>query len=224
MGPITTVISDFGGVLSMPLWDAFKAINERHGLEPGVLGAAMAAMQERDGLHPLHEMECGRMPEQVFVAALGEQVSADLGRHVDLMQFSAHFFEALPPNPPMLDEMAALRDAGYRMGLLTNNVREWEPLWRAMFPVDELFEVVVDSAFVGTRKPGPEIYEITCERLGVQPGECVFVDDFHNNCEAAEALGMAAVWFQDNDQAIADLRALIADRGAPPYPARVQTG
>ena len=63
------------------------------------------------------------------------------------------------------------------MALLTNNVREWEPLWRSMLPVDEIFELVVDSAFVGCRKPDPEIYEITLERLGLAAGSCLFVDD-----------------------------------------------
>ena len=224
MAPITTVVCDFGGVLSGPLWDAFKAINERHGLEPGVIGTAMAAIGEREGANPLYELECGRMTEQRFVTELGRQISADLGRDVDLLKFSTHFFDALPPNPPMLDEMAACSAAGYRMGLLTNNVREWEPRWRAMFPVDEIFSVVVDSAYVGTRKPDPVIYEITCERLGVIPAECVFVDDFHNNCETARALGMTAVCFQSNDQAIADLREVLAERGAPPLPARAQSG
>ena len=51
--------------------------------------------------------------------------------------------------------------------MLTNNVREWEPLWRAKLPIDEIFEVVVDSAFVGMRKPEPEIYALTLERLGL---------------------------------------------------------
>ena len=55
--------------------------------------------------------------------------------------------------------------ADHRMALLTNNVREWEPLWRTMLPVDEIFELVVDSAFVGMRKPEAEIYELTLERL-----------------------------------------------------------
>jgi putative hydrolase of the HAD superfamily len=84
-----------------------------------------------------------------------------------------------------------------------------------MLPVDEIFEVVVDSAFVGMRKPDPAIYELTCERLGVAPAECVFIDDFAHNCEAAEALGMSAVWFRDNEQAIGELRALLSERGVP---------
>jgi putative hydrolase of the HAD superfamily len=66
------------------------------------------------------------------------------------------------------------------------------------------------------RKPDPRIYELTCERLGVTPHECVFVDDFANNCEAAAALGMTVVWFQETDDAIAELRRVLAERGAPP--------
>ena len=91
----------------------------------------------------------------------------------------------------MIDLMAQLRDEGYRMALLTNNVREWEPLWRAKLPVDEIFETVVDSAFVGMRKPDPEIYLLTVERLdGISADECLFVDDTEVNCDAARELGM----------------------------------
>ena len=77
------------------------------------------------------------------------------------------------------------------MALLTNNVREWEPLWRSMLPVDEIFELIVDSGFVGMRKPDAEIYELTLERLGdASPAECLFVDDVEVNIEAARELGL----------------------------------
>ena len=97
------------------------------------------------------------------------------------------------------------------MALLTNNVREWEPLWRAMLPVDEIFELVVDSAFVGIRKPEPEIYELTLERLGggIGAAECLFVDDVEDNIAAARALGMSAVHFRSNEQAIPEIQAAL---------------
>jgi putative hydrolase of the HAD superfamily len=93
-------------------------------------------------------------------------------------------------------------------------VREWEPLWRSKLPeIDELFEVVVDSAFVGLRKPDPTIYELTLERLGdgVRPADCVFVDDLDVNCEAARALGMTAVRFVDSEQAIPEIESALAE-------------
>ena len=106
--------------------------------------------------------------------------------------------------------MASLRAEGYRMALLTNNVREWELRWRALAPIDEIFELVIDSAFVGMRKPDPEIYELTVTGLGVPASECLFIDDIEVNCEAARAAGMSAVVFCDTGQAIADVRALLA--------------
>ena len=88
----------------------------------------------------------------------------------------------------MIELMRELKRGGLRMALLTNNVREWEPLWRSMLPVDEIFELVVDSAFVGMRKPDPPIYELTIERLGgVTAEQCLFVDDVAVNIEAARA-------------------------------------
>ena len=95
------------------------------------------------------------------------------------------------------------------MALLTNNVREWEPRWRAMLPVDEIFSVVVDSGFVGMRKPERGIYELTVERLGVPAAECLFLDDIELNCDAARSLGMTAVVFRDTTQAIADCEAAL---------------
>ncbi|MDX6723252.1 MAG: putative hydrolase of the superfamily [Solirubrobacteraceae bacterium] len=216
MTAITTVISDFGGVLTTPLMPAFAMINEEAGLDSGALGVAMTRVAERDGAHPLHELECGRITEPEFLQRLMAQLREDLGRDVQLHAFSERFFTHLRPNPEMLAFLAELRDRGYRLGLLTNNVREWEPRWRPMLPVDELFQVVVDSAFEGMRKPDPGIYELTCARLGVVPDECLFVDDFRRNCAAAEALGMHAVRFGDTEQAIAEMRAALD--GGPPAP------
>lgn len=214
--PLTTIISDYGGVLTSPLAGAFAEIDARHSLPDAALNAAMVRAGEREGVDLLAELECGRLGEPDFMALLGSQLSADLGRVVDLSAFSEHYFAGLAPNAEMLDALAAVRAEGYRMSLLTNNVREWGPRWRPMVPVDALFDDVVDSADVGLRKPDPAIYVLACERLGVPAHECLFVDDFAHNCEAAEALGMTAIWFQDTGVAVAQLRRLLGERGAPP--------
>ena len=108
-------------------------------------------------------LERGEIAETEFWSRLDRHV----GGEFDLDRLRALFFERLEPNPPMIELVRELRGGGIRAALLTNNVREWEPLWRAKLPeIDELFEVVVDSAFVGVRKPDPEIYSLTLERLG----------------------------------------------------------
>src|SRR5689334_1162314 len=109
----------------------------------------------------------------------------------------------------MIAFMRQLRGRGYKMAICTNNVREWEPLWRAKLPVDEIFDVVVDSAFVGSRKPEPRIYQITLERLGTAPEATLFVDDVDVNCEGARTAGMQAIRFRSTDQAIEDIEAAL---------------
>jgi putative hydrolase of the HAD superfamily len=106
--------------------------------------------------------------------------------------------------------MRELRGRGYRMAICTNNIREWEPRWRAMLPVDEIFDVVVDSAFVGSRKPEPRIYRITLERLDGTPERTLFIDDVELNCEGARALGIEAIRFRSTEQAIEEIEAALA--------------
>ena len=110
----------------------------------------------------------------------------------------------------MIEYMRELRGRGYRMAICTNNIREWEAQWRAMLPVDEIFDVVVDSAFVGSRKPEPRIYEITLERLGASRRGDVFIDDVEVNCDGARQLGITAIRFRSTEQAIEEIEAALA--------------
>ena len=201
------LISDFGGVLTTPLQDGFLAYQDEAGISLEELGTAMARAADEHGDHPLFMLERGEISETEFWARLERHV----GTHFDLDRLRALFFECLQPNTPMIDFVRELRAGGIRAALLTNNVREWQPLWRGKLPeVDELFEVIVDSAFVGLRKPDPAIYRLTCDRLGVAPDRCLFVDDVEVNCTAAADLGMAAVVFRSNEQAIAEMRDVLA--------------
>jgi putative hydrolase of the HAD superfamily len=205
MSKIRAVISDFGGVLTNPLWEAFAGWNAKVGADPGVLGMALQTAAEERGEHPLYELEKGQITEDEFTAIVQEQLPGE----IKLEGFREIYFSHLHPNEPMIELMRDLRGRGYRMAILTNNVREWEPLWRAKLPVDEIFELVVDSAFVGMRKPERAIYELTLERLGdgLQAEECVFVDDVDVNCDMARELGMTAIHYVSAEQAIPEIRA-----------------
>ena len=154
-------------------------------------------------------MERGEITELDFLEQLGRGLEPLLDHEPHLHRFRELFIGGLDPNKQMIDLMAELRDAGLRMAMLTNNVREWEALWRTKLPVDEIFETVVDSAFVGDRKPEARIYELTLERIGMRAEQCVFIDDMLVNIEAARELGFVAVHFEDNEQAIAEIRAAL---------------
>jgi putative hydrolase of the HAD superfamily len=204
---IRALISDFGGVLTTPLSDRFVAYEAEAGVSLEELGKAMHRAGEAYGDNPLFALERGEIAEAEFGRRLAEQLDAGF----DLARLRHHLAQ-IEPNPAMIRYVRELRERGLRTALLTNNVREWESVWRAKLPeLDDLFEVVVDSAFVGMRKPEPRIYELTLERLGgdLRAEECVFVDDLEVNCEAARALGMTAVRFENARQAIAELDAEI---------------
>jgi putative hydrolase of the HAD superfamily len=206
-GAIEAVICDFGGVLTTPLIQSFMAFQDRTGISTELLGKGMqAATEANGGENPLFEMERGEISEVAFLDRLTDSLEPLLGHRPEMHRFKEIYFEALDPNPAMIELMRELKAAGYRMAMLTNNVREWEPLWRSMLPVDEIFETVVDSGFVGCRKPEAEIYALTLERIGLPAESCLFVDDIEVNCKGAERAGIRSIHFQDNDQAISEIR------------------
>jgi len=203
------LVCDFGGVLTTPLQVGFQAYREESGMSLEELGRAMGRAADEHGDHPLFELERGEITEAEFRA----RIEAHLDGSFDLRRLQDFFLARLERNEPMIDFVRELGVRGLRAALLTNNVREWEPLWRGKLPeIDELFEVVVDSAFVGLRKPDPAIYSLTLERLGgVAPERCVFVDDLDVNCETARGLGMATVRFETAEQAIPEIESALAE-------------
>ena len=206
---IEAVVSDFGGVLTSPLLQAFNRVQDDVDVPIEAYGAAMAYSLEHDGEHPLYVLERGEITEAEFLARVGRGLEVVLGRHVELHGFGARLMDALDPNRELFDYYSALRrERGLRFALLTNNVREWESAWRSKLPIDDLFELVVDSAFVGMRKPEPEIYALTLERLGLPGAACAFVDDLEHNVVAAREAGMHGIVYRDTAQAIAELDAL----------------
>jgi putative hydrolase of the HAD superfamily len=206
---IQAIVSDFGGVLTTPLLGSFERVQDEIQIPAEYLGQALRAAAEERGDNPLFELERGELEESEFLELLSANLEPLLGHRPHLHRFREVYFDALDPNEPMIALMRELKASGLKMAMLTNNVREWEPLWRSMMPVDEIFEEVVDSAFVGCRKPEGRIYRLTLERIGIAPEACLFVDDLPVNCEGAEKAGMKAVHFRDNEQAIAEIRAAV---------------
>ncbi|GAA1458020.1 HAD family phosphatase [Nocardiopsis exhalans] len=210
---IDTVITDYGGVLTNPLMETLEYFSKTVGVTPTDLLNAVGAATERHGAEPMALLEVGSITE----ARMVELVSAELpGRERLLPEdstFGEVWFAGRVGNEAFIEYLRGLSMDDYRLALLTNNVVEWEELWRATVPADELFDVVVNSAHEGVRKPAREIYEIVLERLGTKPERCVFVDDLEANLVAAAELGMATVHFRDNDQAAAELTELLEESG-----------
>jgi putative hydrolase of the HAD superfamily len=207
---IEAVISDFGGVMTTPLSESFWKASEEAGVPSDALRKVMGLLAEREPEPPLFALERGQISEGVFLDKLADGLAEVLGRRISLDGYAHRLMAAMQPNEPLLSYYRTLkRDRGIRIAVLTNNVREWQPLWREPLRVDELAELVVDSSFVGMRKPEPGIYELTLERLGLPAGACVFVDDLEINLPPARALGIHTVHFRHTAQAVSEIDALV---------------
>ncbi|GAA3902964.1 HAD-IA family hydrolase [Streptomyces lacrimifluminis] len=207
---VDTIVVDYGGVLTNPLVETFVAFAELAGIDAGDLAQAFMAATERHGETPMAALETGAITERQMVDRILAELPEGAGRILaDGRGFGELWFQGRTPNEQFVSFLRALRRDGYRIALLTNNVREWEPLWRAQLPVDELFDVVVDSHKEGVRKPDPAIYRILLDRLGTTPQRCLFVDDTEENCLAAAEFGIGTVRFADTGSAVSEISALL---------------
>jgi putative hydrolase of the HAD superfamily len=112
-------------------------------------------------------------------------------------------------NAEMADYWRTRRAEGYATAIISNSFVGAREREEAAYRFSELTDLIVYSHEVGIKKPDPAIYELCLERLDLRPQEAVFVDDYAPNCDAARALGMAAVLFEDTAQTIRDLDALL---------------
>jgi putative hydrolase of the HAD superfamily len=207
VSPVEVVVCDYGGVLTNPIAETFAAFQAETGITAEQIGTAMMKVAEQDGDLPMARLERGEISEPEFLRRVHAAGRWEREQSERLMEFSDIWFAGRVPNEPFIAHLRSLRERGYALALLTNNVREWEPRWRATVPADELFELVVNSSHEGTRKPERAIYERLLARLGRPAETCLFVDDVQENCDAAAALGMPVVRFESTEQAIRDIEA-----------------
>jgi putative hydrolase of the HAD superfamily len=240
---ISTVIFDYGGVISSPLFVGIGAFEEAEGFAKGSLlellfgethyigveGRAVAAeaAADPDRLEQegevrdepdWHLLEKGRIDVATYFERMVEKAPDVLGKPLDMDAYG-RFWRSNSPSVHwmVVHKMRDLKAQGLRIAILTNNVKEFGEHWRATFPIDELVEDVVDSSHVGVRKPEREIYELTCTRLGIEPSEAAFLDDNADNVAGARAFGLQTVHFGvDPWAALAELDAILASRGIAP--------
>ena len=201
--PFDAVLFDYSGVLTTSLHLPTEGVS----YDPDALLTEMILALSSSEPHPWHELERG----EITLADYIEQVEAKVpGASVLFEADSAlNVMAALTLRPERLAVAAAVKAQGVRVGLLTNNVLEWEPHWLPGLPAG-LFEVVIDSSQVGMRKPEPEIYQLAIAELGYQePSRVMFIDDFEWNVTGATDIGMQGL----HCPADLDLSEALAARG-----------
>ncbi len=146
-----------------------------------------------------------------FCVAFAEECAA-AGGNVDAADLMREIGRGFEPRPEMTAAIRSIKQQGLKVGALTNN---WAPAQpqadHSPHTLGQLgeFDVVVESAVEGLRKPDPRIYELVCERLGIAPDEAVFLDDLGVNLKPARALGMTTIKVADPATALAELTAVL---------------
>ena len=205
----TTVIFDFGGVVTTSPFDTFNRLEAERGLPRDFIRAINAV--DRDN-NAWAKFERAEISAEQFDAAFAAEAQA---KGVDLR--GADVIKCLSGDvrPRVVAAMDMLKAAGFRLGCITNNVPSGEGpgmahgIGKAAQVADAMtrFEVIIESSKVGVRKPDPRIYEMMCDRLGVMAADCIYLDDLGINCKPAAVLGMHAIKVMGEAQLLADLSA-----------------
>lgn len=205
---IEAVLFDLHGVVTSSPWATLASVGTGAGKTQEEVLAVMLGDYATDDDHPWHRLERGEIGIGEYLPDV-MALAAAAGVELDFNQLRG-FNERITVHEAVIDRVRRLRAEGLRTAIVTNNVREASAGWRALLPVDELFEVVVDSCEVGVRKPNPAIFAIALERLGgIAPDRAVFLDDAPGNVAGARAAGLHAILVEDIDEALAALDELL---------------
>jgi putative hydrolase of the HAD superfamily len=195
------LLVDFGGVLTTNVFDSFRAFCQDEGLDPEAIKRLFR--EDPRALACVRGLERGELTEEQFAEQFGELLGLEPGRRDGLVD---RMFGHIQPDEDMVDALRRARAQGVRTGLISNSMGAGR-YDRSTFP--ELFDGVVISGDEGMHKPEPAIYELGAARVGLAPGDCVFVDDLRENCDGAEAVGMTAVLHRGADTTVPRLEELL---------------
>jgi len=204
------VLWDFGGVI---LSSPFEAFN-RYEAEIGLPKDFIRSLNARNGdTNAWAKMERSEVSLEGFVE-LFEEEARQQGHKLDGWRILQSLSGDI--RPQMVEALRRCSRA-FRVACITNNMKHGEGPGMArsadkakdVAEIMLLFEHVVESSKLGLRKPDPRIYRHACDLLGVQPEDCVYLDDLGINLKPARALGMRTIKVGDPDVAIDELQAMV---------------
>jgi epoxide hydrolase-like predicted phosphatase len=206
---VRALVVDWGGVLTSPLQDTMTSWCETDGLDYGEFRQAMrdwlgSSYGDDAAINPIHALERGEIEVPEFERELAARLRTRDGQAVEATGLLTRMFSGFETAPDVATAVRRVKQAGRQTALLSNS-------WGNEYPRegwDEMFDVVVISGEVNLRKPEPEIYHLVISRLGLEPHQCVFVDDLTPNIEAANAVGMIGVRHVTPQQTLAELEKL----------------
>lgn len=210
-GSFEAVIFDFGGVITASPFEAFNRLEDERGLPRDLVRRINATNPDSNAWALFERAEIDAAGFNELFAAEARAAGHDLDGASVLAVLSGSI------RPAMVSALDQLKDAGYRLACITNNVPSGHGAGMARSgdakdayeQVFARFEHVIESSKAGVRKPDPRIYQMMCDHLGLGPQACVYLDDLGINCKPAAQLGMAAIKVSSGEQALIDLGVLL---------------
>lgn len=189
---VQAVLFDFGGVFTLSPFETVAEAGQEMGIDAALAFEMCFGPYDLDGDHPWHRLERGEVSLEDARDALREMARLK-GFDLDPLSFLIRRGREDDQRDAVVERARAVRARGLRTACVTNNVAEFGEAWRGMIPVDELFDVVVDSCRAGVRKPDPRIFGLALAELDVEAEAAVFLDDHPSNVAAAERLGIRSI-------------------------------
>ena len=190
------VLTDFGGVLTTSVFDAFATYSASVSGDPRLFGTLFGSDPAAGAL--LVEHECGRIDQAEFELGIAALL-APRGVRLPAPGFIDAFQALLKPDEEMMAAMRALRAAGVPVAIVSNSLGD--DAYRG-YDLTALADTAVISGEVGVRKPSRAIYQLACDRLGVEPAECVMIDDLEHNLKGAARLGITGLHHTDSKRSL----------------------
>ena len=206
---IDAVLFDWGGVITVPPGPIVEKLYRQIDVDQDQLRLRRKAYRDDDPDSQFARLERGELSLEAYLTWSRQDLP---GAETIWDPESAHFlFRHLTVVPEVVERIYQLKERGFLLGLLTNNIAEAWPTVNDGLPIDDLFDVVINSAFVGMRKPEHRIYMHALEKLGVRAEHAVFLDDNRVNLEAARACGLNVVEVKQPVAALEKLEAVIKE-------------
>ncbi|MBV9420096.1 MAG: HAD-IA family hydrolase [Alphaproteobacteria bacterium] len=204
---IKAVIWDFGGVFTSSPFEAFARYENERGIPVGTIRKINSTNPEANAWAQFEQSKVDIDGfDKLFLAEAAVLGHTIPGR--DVLPLLAGDFR-----PDVIEALRRVKLSGLLTGCITNNMPHnaagGTAAGRSLYSQDimKMFDVVIESAKIGIRKPNPEIYKLMCKQLGVEPNECVFLDDLGPNLKPAKAMGMITIKVESGPQAIKELEA-----------------
>lgn len=207
----TTIIWDFGGVITSSPFEAFNRLEAERGAPIDSVRRINSANADDNAWAKFERAEIDADGFDMLFASEAEAIGVNLRGADVLARLSGDI------RPRMVSALDRLKAEGFTIACITNNVPAGKGAGMAMndekaLAVSEImqrFDHIIESSKAGIRKPDPRIYQMMCEALEVAPDQCIYLDDLGINCKPAAALGMAAIKVTGEAQALADLGDLL---------------